>query len=355
MARLAGVGSFAGVFTTNYDELIEDALKDAQVRYVPQVLEQNFRLQARAEVQVLKLHGSRTDWANVVLSGASYQRFHGDYPLLKNQLDLNLRTHPLLFVGCSMQDPRILEWLRGLPEKERSQLFSARVLITERDWGRIPEADRALLASANVKAIRVETYDDIGAVLAEAARLRAPLAVRELVFTIAAAGATWSTVGPTPEHAAHKAPSPLHDVGFLRQLAEFRDLAASAIVVGTPEGTARSAALEGMARAVGVRLTEALLSDAARADVVARLHAVDRGRAHLVVRVPGASEESDAALALPWELVLPDGSGDFPVRAGALDVMREAVVPGAPGLPEATGPLVLAVSIAAPEDASRLA
>ncbi len=38
LARLAGAGVFAAVFTTNYDELIEDALKGEGVHFVPQVL-----------------------------------------------------------------------------------------------------------------------------------------------------------------------------------------------------------------------------------------------------------------------------------------------------------------------------
>jgi len=88
---------FAAVFTTNHDELVEDALKARSVRFVPQILQHGYRLQARAELSVLKLHGSRTDWASVILSGQSYQRFHATYPLLANQLDLNLRVHPLLF------------------------------------------------------------------------------------------------------------------------------------------------------------------------------------------------------------------------------------------------------------------
>lgn len=39
LARLAGAGWFKSVYTTNYDELlIEDALKDQGIRYVPQTL-----------------------------------------------------------------------------------------------------------------------------------------------------------------------------------------------------------------------------------------------------------------------------------------------------------------------------
>jgi hypothetical protein len=139
-----------------------------------EVLERTFRLQARAELSLLELHGSRGDWASVILSGESFQRFGGTYPLLHDQFDLNLRVHPLLFVGCSMQDPRVLDWLRALPDAERRALFPARVLITHGDWSRVPPADQALLAAANVKPVLVATHADVAAALADVADRLAP-------------------------------------------------------------------------------------------------------------------------------------------------------------------------------------
>lgn len=174
LARLAGADRFAAIFTTNYDELIEDSLKARGVRFVPQSFQQNYLLQARAELTLLKLHGSRTDWASIILSGDSYSRFHGTYPLLKNQLDLNLRVHPLVFVGCSMQDPRLLEWLRGLPDAERKSLYPGRVLIRDADWSAITTVDQALLASANIQPFKVATFADISDVLHEVADKLAP-------------------------------------------------------------------------------------------------------------------------------------------------------------------------------------
>src|SRR5690242_5992036 len=191
MARMAERGLFEAIFTTNYDELIEDALKARGIHYIPQVLQQNFILQARKELQVLKLHGSRTDgespwvrwlrplkrvlklhgsrtdWESVILSGESYRLFEKTYPLLHNQLSLNLLTHPLLFVGCSMKDPRVLGWLRGLTEEERGNLYGGRVLITSMDWAKLTKEEVELLASANIKPVEVESFSAIADVLAE--------------------------------------------------------------------------------------------------------------------------------------------------------------------------------------------
>lgn len=171
--------------------------------------------------------------------------------------------------------------------------------------------------------------------LADLARRLAPLPVHHLVFTVTPAGDTWTAIGPTPEHAPHLAPNPLRDAIFLEHLARFRDLAAIPLVSGAPDVADTEATLESLARDLGARLTSALLSDAARADVTARLHAVDRGRPRLEIQVAGDSDESDAALALPWELLLPEPTGDFPVKAGLVHLVDDfvrvatAVRPGA--------------------------
>jgi phosphoglycolate phosphatase-like HAD superfamily hydrolase len=52
LARLAGAGLFSAIFTTNYDELIEDALKAEDIHYVPQALEHNYVLQRRKNLLV---------------------------------------------------------------------------------------------------------------------------------------------------------------------------------------------------------------------------------------------------------------------------------------------------------------
>ena len=354
LARLAGAGVFAAVFTTNYDELIEDAIKAEGIHFILQILEQNFKLQARAEIQVLKLHGSRTDWASVILSEESYRRFQEEYRHLANQLDLNLRTRPILFLGCSMQDPRILDWLRALPAEERRGLFASRVLITERDWDRIPEADQKLLASANIKPVKVAGFGDIGDVLARLARKLAPLDPGELVFDLVPGESAWRTLGPTRESAPHEVPIPLGEPAFVADLVALREKACKPIVAGMPGADLAESALLAVARRLGERLTEVLFSDEARASVARRIHQnAERGRARLTIRVDGTGELGDRALALPWELILPERNA-FPVAQGELDLVREAVTDGAPGLDAPTEPLSLAVSIAAPNGVGAL-
>jgi hypothetical protein len=354
MARMAGRGLFAAIFTTNYDELIEDALKGGSIHYVPQVLQQNFTLQARKELQVLKLHGSRTDWKSVILlSGESYRRFEKTYPLLHNQLSLNLLTHPLLFVGCSMKDPRVLGWLRGRTEEERRGLYGGRVLITSADWAKLTEEEVGLLASANIKPVEVESYPAIAEVLAQVARELAPLEPVELVFEITPGDKTWTVVGPTRESPSRQVPNPLADKELVSRLNLLRETSSQPVVEGASDSREREALMRSLSRAMGGRLTELLLSAEARAQVVRGIHqAAVRGRARLTLRVREGAQ-ADQALALPWELLMPE-EGRFAVEDMVLDLVREAVVEGAPTLEEPTGPLSLAVTVSAPEDQTAL-
>jgi hypothetical protein len=136
-------------------------------------------------------------------------------------------------------------------------------------------------------------------------------------------------------------------------LLEFRRSASTFMQEGDPSAATIQMALEQLARTLGSRLTEVLLSPEACARVQARMHAKDLGRPQLVIRVTGKSLLDDRALALPWELLMPE-PGRFAVRDGQLDLVREAVVPGAPVLQEPTEPLSVAVTIAAPSDQTAL-
>ena len=354
IARLAGAGVFESLFTTNYDRLIELALTADKIRHTTQVLEQNFTLQARQEVLLLKLHGDQGDWQKVVLSAASYAEFEASSPLLRQQLNLSLRTHPVVFVGCSLRDPRVLGWLQSLSERERKNLFASRVLITESDWAQIPSTDQELLRQSNVQPVLVNDHAAITRTLQEVARRLAPLAALELVFVLNPTNDTWTVVGPMAESPSHHVPSPLRDAEFVGKLVRLRAVAGKPVVDDHPGYVAQEAQSRLLARELGEQLATVLFSDAAREQVLRRLHDKDRGRARLVLRVRDPREAHqrtlvEQALALPWELLMPEPEV-FAVERSELDVVREIVVEGAPEVPDPTGAFSVAVSIAAPED-----
>ncbi len=353
VARLAGAGVCPVLFTTNYDRLLETALGERGIPFVVQALEANFTLQSLEGVQLLKLQGDAGDWASAILASIRPEERERSYPLLARQLDLSLRTRPVIFVGCSLDDPWLLSWLRGLSEKERRGLYASRAVLLEEEWERLPAEVRELLAATRVKPILVPDAGSVERLLLAAARKLAPLDPGELVFDVTPGAETWTVVGPTPESAPHVVPSPLADSGLLRMLGELREGIGQPVLLDDPKGAAVERVLLNLARRLGDRLTEILLSGEARGHVERRIHQVDRGRARLTIRVRDAGPEADRALALPWELLTPT-AGKLAVHDRQLDVVREAVTDGAPGLEKPAEALKVTVAIAAPEDQGAL-
>ncbi|MCP4664703.1 MAG: SIR2 family protein, partial [bacterium] len=161
LARQAAGGAFAAVVTTNYDDLLERALAEAEVRFVFQSLEDNaVVVDPKADVRLLKLHGSRDDWRHAVLSGRAYATFGRRYPFLEKQLALVLRRHPVLFVGCSLRDPRILDWLAALVDADAERLKPWRALMTQPEWDEALAASDAL-RRGHLRPLVLEDHDQL--------------------------------------------------------------------------------------------------------------------------------------------------------------------------------------------------
>jgi hypothetical protein len=275
LARLAGGGVCPILLTTNYDRLLENALSAAGVAFVSQTLEANFTLQALDTVQVLKLHGDVGDWEHVFLTAASYDEFQRAYPLLQQQLNLHLRSRPVVFLGCSMQDPRLLDWLAGLSEAERRRLFASRVIITTRDWNALPADTKTLLASANVKAMTVPDYDSVTHLLTQVAARLAPRAAEELVFDLTPGDVDWTVGGPRADSPPHTVPNPLADAHFIGLLQELHEWSSRPLQLDDPMTPTVRAQLDRLARQIGERLTHVLFSPTARAAVARRIQAIE--------------------------------------------------------------------------------
>lgn len=173
---------------------------------------------------------------------------------------------------------------------------------------------------------------------------------RELVFEITPGEATWTVAGPTPDGPQHVVASPLADAALMSEIA---DLRRSSHLKFAPTRQRDIRLYMDLAHRLAARITPTLLSEAAREALCIRLNRVDLGRARLTVRVTDHGALGDRVLALPWELVAPTGR-DFPVRQSVLEVVRESAAPGAPGLPAPSGPIAVAVAVAAPEGQAML-
>lgn len=173
VARLAEAGLCPCLFTTNYDRLIENALTDAGIPFVAIRVKDDFTLQDLGQIHVLRLHRAVDNWQSAVLSTADYEAFNASYPRLMHQLDVNLRTRPILYIGCSMRDPRLLDWLSALPD--RRDLPAGRAVLTRQEWSRLAETKRRLLDQANIQPVLVPDQESVTHLLLESAKRLAPV------------------------------------------------------------------------------------------------------------------------------------------------------------------------------------
>jgi tetratricopeptide (TPR) repeat protein len=365
LARLAKAGTFAAIITTNYDDLMERALAVEAAPFVLQPLEDNATVTGDG-VRLLKIHGSYDDWARVVLSGRSYEQFEARNPFLGKQLDVLLRQQPVLFLGCSLQDPRILDWLAGLSPDELDGLKEWRAVFTGASWQtalvhshRGVEAN-ALFSPAGVRPLVVRDHDHIRALFVDAA---AKLATPGQVVTL--------ELEVTPTHLSAKLPGApawipadlVADAQFMDALRLLRAWDHQPLAVGA-EGdlvgpaVARATQIHGLAVQIGQRLSADFLSPAALEQLRRAIGASQASvppLLHVQVRASdeaAAQHRGDQILALPWELIIVEGQ--FPVERGKLDVAREVVKLGARGLAPPERPLSVVAAVAAPRDASRL-
>ncbi len=137
----------------------------------------------------------------------------------------------------------------------------------------------------------------------------------------------------------------LADASLIGLLCELREWTTRPVIQD-----AQTSSLKGflgrLACRISERITHVLLTEA---DQAALSGWTGGCPVRLTVRVEGPSRLADPVLALPWELINL-GPGVFPVREGRVEVIREAVVEGAPDLPEPVGSFAVAALIAAPED-----
>jgi hypothetical protein len=98
------------VLTTNYDDLLEQALLGLR-RYPEKVVEREHvtRTAGGDAVPVVKFHGDARTGGRIVLRRDDYDRFFLDHPDMDLLLRGLLLNHTFLFVGYSLRDPNFLQ------------------------------------------------------------------------------------------------------------------------------------------------------------------------------------------------------------------------------------------------------
>jgi hypothetical protein len=365
LARLAKAGAFAAIVTTNYDDLMERALAAEAAPFVLQPLEDNATVTGDG-VRLLKIHGSHDDWANVVRSGRSYEQFGARNPFLRKQLDVLLRQQPILFVGCSLQDPRILDWLAGLSPADLEGLKEWCAVLTGPGWQtalahshRGAEA-KALFAPAGIRPLVVRDHDHARALFVDAAvKLATPAQVVALEIEVTPTSLSVKMPGATGWTPADL----VADAHFMNTLRLLREWDHQPLAVGARgELVGPAAALAAQIRDLAVQVGQRLSADFLSPSALERLrHAIGVSQASvpplLHVRVRATDEAAvqhrgDQILALPWAAC--HRRGPVSRGAGQSHVAREVVKVGAQGLAPPERPLSVVAAVSAPRDASRL-
>ena len=331
-----------GIVTTNYDELLEDALKQIEKLYIKVTLDRNLDLTARPEVALYKVHGDIAEFRSIVLDGESYKTFNRRYPFLKGDLESHLRKNSIVFFGCSMTDERLLGWLRKLGRGGRAMLMPSCAVMTENDWSKIPPEDKELLEDGNIKPVLLKEHAQIPELISHLVKeIQVEPSGGEMRFNISFASEERDQWRITPSVGSER----LVDVpwkgyrAFGISLMEFTRMADKRIV-----GDKERSELHSCAVKLGDALGAALLTDEDRQRI--------RNAAGQDVPLVTIESDDDLILSLPWELLRMDG--EFAVRDSRLDLVRSA--PPMAEHPITLSPpdryLKLVVNVSAPEGPS---
>lgn len=344
LMRLVGAGIFRAVVTTNPDRLLEEAARLEGIAYHVVAFTNNSNLAGRDEPTIFKIHGDLGDWASHVLAARESPDPPMNHTLLA--LDLLLSQHPVLYVGTAPTDIYLRTVLQRLDPQERRLRLPGLMLVSPEDLTTLPSDVRTLMTEANLRPLEVANSVDLETLFVRWAEHAAPPAKRELVFTLEAE--TFSVVGPG---GAYTIVHPLKDQAFRKDLALFQRAVATPVSDQHPDASTLTAELRNLALRLGRQLTAALLNDAAVAQVCLAMTLADSDPPRLTLVVP-PGPGADEALALPWELLMPEADR-FAVEEARLDLVRAADLDGPlVGAPATT--LGIAVSVAAPEGVDAL-
>jgi|GEM_PF-2959237 len=95
----------SAMFTTNYDDLLEQALRATKRPFAPVVSNVDAGFWSADRVQLVKLHGDLNQPESIVITAEDYERFTAQRPALARLLATILQTHTVLFLGYSATDP----------------------------------------------------------------------------------------------------------------------------------------------------------------------------------------------------------------------------------------------------------
>lgn len=173
------------VMTTNYDDLIEQALRQGVTDLVPRPLPTEDQSLAAGEIGIAHLHGylgrDGGPQGELVLSEADYMQMQQGTSWQESLVRTALSESTVVFVGTSMLDPNVIRYLHGAARPSgltptRFALFVRQGTYAEEVPSKVRSAREQALArrweALGVVAVFVDHFTDIAQVLSEIARQR---------------------------------------------------------------------------------------------------------------------------------------------------------------------------------------
>ncbi len=93
------------IFTTNCDDLLEQALRSTRRKFDIVVSGVETSFQSSDRLQLVKLHGDLKQPDSIVITAVDYERYFADHPALTRLLAVALQMQTVLFLGYSATDP----------------------------------------------------------------------------------------------------------------------------------------------------------------------------------------------------------------------------------------------------------
>ncbi|WP_158276588.1 SIR2 family protein [Paraconexibacter algicola] len=194
-------GTDLEIFTTNYDDLAEQALRDDPVSPRQAAAYVGEHLGVGADVvQVRHLHGyaGRDGQAGtLVLSEADYQRMQQGASWQANQVGAALANSMFVFVGSSLADPNLLRYLYGEPPGNKPPRYA--IFVRQDTYEpEVPDgvrkareaAVRSRWGAVGVTVVFVDHYVEVAQALSEMARAKR---LGESYVPLPDRAATWVT------------------------------------------------------------------------------------------------------------------------------------------------------------------
>jgi tetratricopeptide (TPR) repeat protein len=333
-----------GIITTNYDELLEDALKDIGKSYIKITLDRNVELTA-GRIPLYKVHGDVSEFRSIIFTKESYEGYSKLYSFLEKILDVELKQHSVVFIGYSMKDDRLIEWLKDLGHSGRKMLMISYTVITENDWNSIPIDDRSLFVEANIKPVLLRNYDEIPELISYLVKKIMPKKSDELRFKISFAQGKqdqWLIQSDTGSEQNVDVPWKNND-DFSVSLMEFTRMAEKPVVEERQRDEINTHAVR-----IGEALGKSLLNDEDRQRI--RNSTGQGGQLPMVM----IESNDDLILSLPWELLRMDN--EFSIRECRIDLVR--TTSSTSEYPKFLSPpdrcMKLVINISAPENSTEL-